>query len=114
MAMRSSFILETESQTEIASSRCTFPAAVNEMCRRAKYFLALCAVVASTFESLDALAANSKSKRTLASDEFFTEPILRTFEIQLSDAAIAQLRASPRSYVTGTITEGARVLANVA
>ncbi len=81
---------------------------------RTKYFFVLCAMAALALEATDAFAAHTKSKRAFASDEFFTEPILRTFEIQVSDAALAQLRASPRSYVTGTITEGVRVLTNVA
>jgi hypothetical protein len=60
------------------------------------------------------IAPLAHSKRVAAGAEFFHEPILRTFNIQLSEAALGQLRASPRSYVTGAVMEGEHVLTNVA
>jgi spore coat protein H len=59
-------------------------------------------------------AKSSKANRAAAAAEFFAEPVLRTFQIQVPDTAFAQLRSSPRSYVTGTIAEGGHVLTNVA
>lgn len=59
-------------------------------------------------------AKDSKANRAVASAEFFNEPALRTFQIQLPEQTLAQLRSNPRSYVTATITEGINVLTNVA
>jgi hypothetical protein len=47
-------------------------------------------------------------------EKFFTEPEIRTFNFEVSEAALNQLRRSPRSYVTGTVREGQHVLTNVA
>jgi hypothetical protein len=47
-------------------------------------------------------------------DKFFTEPELRVFHFEIPDVALNQLRRAPRSYVTGTVREGSRVLTNVA
>jgi hypothetical protein len=46
--------------------------------------------------------------------EFFTEPAIRTFRLEIPEAGLNQLRRSPRSYVVGTVREGNRVLTNVA
>ncbi len=48
-----------------------------------------------------------------ASQEFFTDPKVRVFQFEISDANLAMLRRSPRSYVTGTMREGSTVLTNV-
>lgn len=47
-------------------------------------------------------------------EKFFNESEIRTFDFELSDAALIQLRRAPRSYVTGTVREGSHVLTNVA
>jgi hypothetical protein len=62
----------------------------------------------------NALAAIAKAKRAAQAAEFFNEPVLRTFEFQLPEPALSQLRSAPRSYVTGTVTEGTHHLTNVA
>jgi len=46
--------------------------------------------------------------------EFFSEQAIRTFHFEISEAGLNQLRRSPRSYVSGTVREGNRVLTNVA
>ncbi len=45
---------------------------------------------------------------------FFNEPELRTFQFELPEAALLQLRQSPRSYVMGSVLEGGQRLTNVA
>lgn len=47
-------------------------------------------------------------------DKFFTEPEIRTFHFQISEASIALLRRSPRAYVMATVREGEHLLTNVA
>jgi spore coat protein H len=47
-------------------------------------------------------------------EKFFNESEIRTFDFEISDAALIQLRRTPRSYVTGTVREGTHVLTNVA
>src|SRR4051794_17983414 len=69
----------------------------------AKQLFCICGLV------MCGLAASPKTqagKKLAPGTEFFQEPILRTFNIQLPESALTQLRGSPRSYVTGTITEG--------
>ena len=46
--------------------------------------------------------------------DFFAEPVLRVFKIEVSDAALSRLRSDPRAYVQGRIVEGDHVLTNVA
>ena len=46
--------------------------------------------------------------------DFFSEPAIRTFRFEVSEAALNQLRQSPRSYVTGRVIEGGHTLTNVA
>ena len=60
-----------------------------------------------------AAATNSKPKKEPGAG-FFSEPMVRTFDFELSEAALNQLRRAPRSYVSGTVREGSRVLTNVA
>ncbi len=47
-------------------------------------------------------------------EKFFTELIPRTFHFEIPEATMAQLRRSPRTYVSTTVREGDRVLTNVA
>ena len=42
-------------------------------------------------------------------EKFFREPEIRTFNFEISKAALNQPRRSPRSYVTGTVREGQHV-----
>ena len=60
-----------------------------------------------------AATKSAKSKKDPGA-EFFSESSVRTFNFELSDAALNQLRRTPRSYVHGTVREGDRVLTNVA
>ena len=46
--------------------------------------------------------------------DFFSEPAIRTFRFEVPEAALNQLRQSPRSYVTGKVIEDGHVLTNVA
>jgi hypothetical protein len=46
-------------------------------------------------------------------DDFFADPALRVFQIELSEAAMESLRRSSNSYVRGTVREGAQVFTNV-
>src|SRR5687767_2115406 len=64
---------------------------------------------------LHAARTETKPKRNAElSGEFFNEPTVRVFQLEISDAALMQLRRAPRSYVTGTVREGDTVLTNVA
>ena len=45
--------------------------------------------------------------------EFFTEPQLQLFQLEIPEAALNQLRQSPRIYVTGQVTTARQVLTNV-
>lgn len=47
-------------------------------------------------------------------DKFFTESTLRTFDFEVPETSIAQLRRAPRSYISGTVRQGERVFTNVA
>jgi hypothetical protein len=49
-----------------------------------------------------------------AGHEFFNDPKVRVFQIEVSEAGLTSLRRSPRSYVSGTVREGSRVLTNTA
>src|SRR6187402_1748408 len=55
----------------------------------------------------------STGKRSKATDAFFADPTMRVFELKLSQAAVAQLAQSPRTYVTGELKEGQTMLSNV-
>jgi spore coat protein CotH len=46
-------------------------------------------------------------------DDFFADPSLRVFQIELSEAAMESLRRSSNAYVSGTVREGAQVFTNV-
>jgi spore coat protein H len=59
-------------------------------------------------------SAGRPAKKAEAAAEFFHEPAIRTFQFELSDAALSLLRQSPRSYVTGSVVEAGRILTNVA
>jgi hypothetical protein len=47
------------------------------------------------------------------SQEFFNDPKVRVFQIEISDSNLALLRRSPRNYVSGTMRDESRVLTNV-
>jgi hypothetical protein len=47
-------------------------------------------------------------------EKFFTEPTPRTFNFEISEVALDQLRRSPRTYVPATLRVDDRVLTNVA
>jgi hypothetical protein len=81
---------------------------------KSKIITALARLCVAGLFSITSFAFAAKDSKHAASAEFFHEPILRTFNIQLSEAALGQLRSSPRSYVTGVVTESERVLTNVA
>jgi len=49
-----------------------------------------------------------------ASQEFFSDPKVRVFQFEISEAGLASLRRSPHTYVSGTVREGRQVLTNVA
>src|SRR5687768_17354548 len=79
--------------------------------------LAICCAFLAATCAFEAEAAVKKGKRTRdleQSAEFFTEPGLRLFQLEVSEAALLQLRRAPRAYVTATVREGDHVLTNVA
>lgn len=74
-------------------------------------------LVVAALAAFEAGAADSPAgtrKKSAAGAGFFSEPTLRTFKLEISEAALSQLRQAPRSYVTGTVVEGRQVLTNVA
>lgn len=48
-----------------------------------------------------------------ASQEFFHDPKVRTFQFEIPTEGITSLRRMPRNYVRGTMREGSQVLTNV-
>lgn len=79
-----------------------------------KVWLAICCVACAHFALPCRAATKLDSPQKAPGEKFFTEPIPRTFNFEISETALAQLRRSPRSYVTGTVRESERVLTNVA
>jgi spore coat protein H len=53
-------------------------------------------------------------ERAKISDAFFSDPAVRVFDLQISEAALSQLQQSPRTYVTAELKEGETLLRNVA
>jgi hypothetical protein len=60
------------------------------------------------------VARSADGARKPPGEKFFHEPEIRTFNFEVPDAALNQLRRSPRSYIIGTVREGQHVLTNVA
>jgi len=60
------------------------------------------------------VAAGLDRPKKAPGEKFFTEPTPRTFNFEISEVALDQLRRSPRAYVPATLREGDRVLTNVA
>jgi spore coat protein H len=54
-----------------------------------------------------------KKKKAEAGAEFFQDPTVRVFDIKVPEAALMELSQSPRTYVSGQVTEGEEVLTNV-
>jgi len=52
-------------------------------------------------------------KKIDRSEVFFADPVVRLFQIEVSDAALLSLERSPRTYVTGTVREGDQVFTNM-
>ena len=52
-------------------------------------------------------------KKIDRSEVFFADPVVRLFQIEVSDAARLSLERSPRTYVAGTVCEGDQVFTNV-
>jgi spore coat protein H len=54
------------------------------------------------------------NKKKDASQDFFSDPKVRIFQIEIPEEGLAALRRAPRTYVHGTVREGSHVLTNVA
>jgi hypothetical protein len=74
----------------------------------------LAAILILTTGTCEVAAAEKSSAKKQRSAEFFSEPVLRTFHFEIAETNLALLRSAPRSYITGTIREGAHLLTNVA
>ncbi len=62
----------------------------------------------------NAVEAGTKAKKKAdIGAEFFHEPTVRIFDFKVPEAALLELNQSSRTYVSGQITEGELVLANV-
>ncbi|HEY2951901.1 MAG TPA: CotH kinase family protein [Verrucomicrobiae bacterium] len=72
------------------------------------------AVVASGPLSGAATSVKFTTNKKVAAREFFAETEVRVFQIEISEAGLASLRRSPRTYVSGTVREGNQILTNVA
>jgi spore coat protein H len=57
--------------------------------------------------------AGAKKKKADVRADFFQEPTVRVFDFKVSEEALTALSQSPRTYVSGQITEGEAVLPNV-
>jgi len=79
---------------------------------RSRSWLNVCCLLSLTL-ALIAGAAEKNGAKKLPGEKFFTEPAIRTFDFEIPDAALNQLRRSPRTYVRGTVREDDRVLTNV-
>lgn len=75
-----------------------------------KILITACLIAASLAV---ASAASAKKKKPPPGAEFFTEPTLRAFTVEVSESELVRLRQSPRAYVTGQVVEAAQVLTNV-
>jgi spore coat protein H len=78
-----------------------------------RWLICGCGIFAALALSCPAARAATPPKKA-PGEKFFTEPEIRTFNFEITDAALNQLRRSPRLYVTGTVREGNHVLTNVA
>jgi hypothetical protein len=75
--------------------------------------MATAAQCAGPCHGADIAVPSNASGRTDPSQEFFNDPKVRTFHIQIQDDGLASLRRSPRTYVSGTVREGDIVSTNV-
>ncbi|HYV26563.1 MAG TPA: CotH kinase family protein [Candidatus Eisenbacteria bacterium] len=57
---------------------------------------------------------NKKEKEKDSAGEFFANPIVQTFQIEISEASLKSLAGSPRTDVSGTLRVGTHVFTNVA
>ena len=62
----------------------------------------------------EAAAHTNAGEKKEASREFFNDHKVRVFQFEISQPGLASLWRDPRSYVSGTVREGNRVLTNVA
>src|SRR5207302_2035808 len=53
------------------------------------------------------------AKQTRRSDDFFADRAVRRFEIELAPAAVDSLRRRARTYIIGSVREGAQTFAKV-
>lgn len=60
------------------------------------------------------LVTSAAEPRKVPGEKFFTEPTLRTFDFQIGEPELEQLRRASRTYVHATVREGDRLLTNVA
>lgn len=58
-------------------------------------------------------ASATDRARAAASQEFFNDPKVRVFQLEIVDDGLAMLKRAPRSYVRATVREGSRVWTNV-
>src|SRR3954463_6844764 len=74
--------------------------------------LALVLVVCQSVSTSAPQAEGKKLKRDRGAD-FFADPSLRVFDIEVSDAGHTALKQTPRSYIAGTVREGGHTWTNV-
>jgi spore coat protein H len=60
-----------------------------------------------------AQAAEKRASNAVASADFFADPAVRRFKIEIAETNLASLRRAPRTYVRGNLMEGGTVLTNV-
>ena len=81
---------------------------------------AVCAVLASALADgvwaaspADQAGRPARRGKSGRADDFFADRTVRHFEVEIAESALAALRRSPRTYVSGTVREGGRAYTNV-
>src|SRR5438105_1976511 len=73
---------------------------------RASAILALLLALVLCGDSMSAPQGQTKKLKPDRGADFFADPSLRVFEIEVSDAGHTALKQTPRSYIAGTVREG--------
>jgi hypothetical protein len=77
-----------------------------------RLFLSL--LVFSTIADSPAVVAAEAATSATKEADFFTDPRVRLFQIEIAEEGLASLRRAPRAYVSATVREGNHTLTNVA
>jgi spore coat protein H len=80
---------------------------------RAAYVGLLAVLVLCQSVPLRAAEGTSKKTKRDRGADFFADPALRSFDLEISDTAHTALKQTPRTYIPGTVREGGHTWTNV-